>query len=511
MKNLIIKIAIFVNIALYLTCIALWVILPQNLMLNLPTSLFTIALTFVLYMPNRKQIETYFFSRYSKRFFAELTGIFLIGCILLVLNYVGAKNIKFWDLSSEGISTLSDQSLAIIKDFKDQTNVTLYAKREQWDTILRVLKLYQIHNPKINLNAVEIETQPHLVKANGITTFPTIVFERNGKKEQITTIDELNITNAFLKLADSQKVTLYYTQNHGELDFENNQNDGISILKQMIHSTNYELKPINLAKESRVPTDASAILSLGPVEGYLEHELEILKKYFDQGGKFVLAVSPDFKGDRLKSLKNLLSNYGIQLNNDLVIDRLSTVHGADATIPIVEKYSSSHRIMKEFKGVTIFPMSLSITSTENSKYSATSLLSTSAFPASWAESNLSSAKEGKVSFDQLDKKGPIDLAVAVEEKGAPSDLQLKMVIFGSASFMVNGYATQGPNLNLFLNSLSWVVGKEGLISLNRPVINQERILMSEPHLRMVFYFTVLFSPLVFFGLATYFYRRRMKL
>jgi hypothetical protein len=135
---------------------------------------------------------------------------------------------------------------------------------------------------------------------------------------------------------------------------------------------------------------------------------------------------------------------------------------------------------------------------------------TSPFPASWAEKNLKQVQEGKVTFDGQDTKGPIVLAGIVFEK-AKNDLETKIGILGSTSLIVNGYANQSPNFNLFLNILSWIVDNEGLISLNRPVLNQERIMMSSPQIGTIFYFSVIFLPLGLFSVAFYLYRRRLKL
>ena len=58
--------------------------------------------------------------------------------------------------------------------------------------------------------------------------------------------------------------------------------------------------------------------------------------------------------------------------------------------------------------------------------------------------------------------------------------------------------------------LAWVVDDEGIISLNRPELENEMILLSASQVTLIFYFSIVFMPFLFFGIAVYFYRRRLK-
>jgi ABC-type uncharacterized transport system involved in gliding motility auxiliary subunit len=503
------KILIFLNIVLYFVSVLLWISAPDNLILNLSTSSFTLIYTIIIFIILGESIKRFLLSRFSKRFFSEFVGIILIGGILAILNYLGYKNSFQWDVSSDKINSLSEQSKLIINQIKPGASAILYAKRENWDQILPILRLYHKENKNLILNAIDIELQPHKAKELGVQQFPVILIKQENTSIIVEAMDELAITNGFLKLLQNKTIRVYYTIGHGELNPEDTSNEGASVLMTMIKNSNMEFIPISLMKIDKIPEDASAILSLGPQDGFLQNELSLLNDYLIKGGRFLLTVSPDFKGDRLIGLRDLLARFGIRFNNDIVLDRLSSVHNVDASIPIIEKYNSQHPIMKNFKATTIFPMTSSIEPLENENFLFEALVQTSPFPASWAEKNLKQVQDGKVTFDPSDKKGPIVLAGVAFEK-AKNDLETKIGIIGSTSLIVNGYANQSPNFNLFLNILSWLVGNEGLISLNRPVLNNERIMMSSPQIGTIFYFSVIFLPMGLFSLAFYLYRRRLK-
>jgi hypothetical protein len=64
---------------------------------------------------------------------------------------------------------------------------------------------------------------------------------------------------------------------------------------------------------------------------------------------------------------------------------------------------------------------------------------------------------------------------------------------------------------LLLNSVSWLVGDEGIISFNRPGIEESPVILSAQHLQMIFVISILVVPIVFFGAAIFIYRRRRLL
>lgn len=506
------KLLFGLNIALYLTTIMLWIVVPDNFILNISTSVFTLLFTVGLFFKKREIINSYLLARTSKRFYQEFTTIFLVFCLLVFASYLIYKNPYQIDISSQKINSLSEQSKLIVKEVKHPVRLKVFAKREQWEAILAILNLYAGANHQLKLQAIDIEAHPQLVKSYDLKEFPTLIVEDEKNKIPVKVLDELNITNALLKINEAKEFHLVYSIGHGELNLGEYGDNGGSFIREMMKNSHYHIDELHLAKLAKLPETTDLVMIIGPQDGFLDQELSILEQYLESGGKLLVAVNPDFKGDRQKKLRDLLSKWGIKINNDLVVDQLSTVHGADATIPIIEKYASEHRLMKDFKGTTIFPMTSSLELVSNEKeMSGEVLVQSSAFPASWGENNLEAVRSGKATFDNKDSKGPRGLAVLAAETGLTNELKTKILAFASSSFILNGYASQGPNFNLFLNGIGWLIGNEGLISLNRPMLTEERIMMSSYQLSTIFYFSVIFLPLVCLLLSVYFYRRKLKM
>ena len=104
-----------------------------------------------------------------------------------------------------------------------------------------------------------------------------------------------------------------------------------------------------------------------------------------------------------------------------------------------------------------------------------------------------------------DHKGPLGYLAAYEKENK------KMVVFGNSTFVQNSYQKFPKNFMLFLNAINWVSGEERLIAFNNPVIEDRPIFMSKNQIGVIFYFTVIFCPLMLAIAAFVLYKRRQKL
>jgi ABC-type uncharacterized transport system involved in gliding motility auxiliary subunit len=320
---------------------------------------------------------------------------------------------------------------------------------------------------------------------------------------------ELSITNAILKVIKKDKIVLYMISGHQELSCNVKTQEGISEICQKMRDQNYEIRELDLTQTQKIPVDANGVLIFGPISGFLDSEAKQLENYLMNGGSIFLALAPAFKSEIYDNLTQLARPYGLKMGKDIVIDRLSTVQGSEATIPVINKYETNHPITVNFNQRTVFPLSSSVSTIEGND-AATILASTSAFPGSWAETDLKAAVKGQAIYkDSEDLKGPVGLIGIGEKVGQGSSLDSRFILLGSSSFLLNAYSTQTGNPSLFLNSLNWLVKDEGLISLNRPGVEEYPVFLSAQHIQLIFVIAILIVPIVFFSSAIFVYRRRI--
>lgn len=511
MKSWLVPLWVIIDVLVALASVSLWIAAPEFIVLNVSLTAFAIALAGILLIVRIEDVKVFVKSPYFKKSLHHGINTVLVLSILGILNYLGNKNFREFDLTKEKRNSLTEQTVKVVEMVKTPLKMTLFSKREEWGMILNVLKMYQGKNPKITIDAVDTDLRPDLVKAKGITSNGTVVISYEGKESSFLISDELSVTNALLKTLREEKTVLYFVTGHQELDCTDVSPEGISVLCEKLRAQNYEVKTLNLASVKEVPADATAVLVLGPIAGFFPDEAKRLENYLAKGGSMFLALAPAFKAELYNNLANLAKPYGLALGNDVVVDRVSTVQGGEATIPIISKYDEGHAVTAGFNFRTVFPLSSSVSTIEGND-SATLLAMTSPFPGSWAESDLKGVTEGTAKYEEKkDKQGPIGLLGVGEKVGKEGASDSRFVLLGSSSFLVNAYQAQSGNTTLFLNTTSWLLNDEGIISFNRPGTEEYPVILSAQHIQMIFVISILLVPIIFFGAGIFVYRRRRLL
>jgi ABC-type uncharacterized transport system involved in gliding motility auxiliary subunit len=202
-------------------------------------------------------------------------------------------------------------------------------------------------------------------------------------------------------------------------------------------------------------------------------------------------------------LVSLLKDYGIEIEDDIIIDPSSKLVGGGDVAPIVAQYPN-HEITDNFRLATIFPFSRSINVINKDNVINNLIANTSQF--SWAERDLSLFDQGVAQQDNGDKSGPLGVA-AVGEIGEKN----RIAVFGSADFVSNRFFDFSGNSDLFLNTINWIVGDEKLISIRPKVAQKGELTITRNQLSVIFIVTVVLLPsiVLFSGIGVWLKRRNM--
>jgi ABC-type uncharacterized transport system involved in gliding motility auxiliary subunit len=496
-----------VNIILYFVLIALWISIPEVLALNIALTVFNLVLTLVLVYLNREGLSIYYQSQQFKKLTEALVFISLVFCLLGIANYWAYKHPIQKDLSAYKMNSLSDQTKNVLKNMKGELKFKIFARKQDSLVWITLFEFYRAEKNNLSIEKVDIDVRPDLVADYHITDTATLVIEYNGKRQYVTERDELNITNGLIKISRSSDPVAYFVQGHGEADINSIETEGLKYIFEAIRNSAVDVRPLNLLSTQEIPFDAKTLILWGPKTALQPSELKVIQRFLDRKGNLLVAVDPDLNLDPQPELRKLLERYRLIIRNDLVIDRKSFVNGSNGSIPLVDTYNTEHPITRKFKGQVFFPLASSLEEVpeqiSSEKGRVSMLASTSTFPESWGETSIKEfGKQEVVYTPGKDKPGPLNLFATFE-----SDHN-KIVAFGNSSFVINAYLKFGTNYALFLNSLSWLVDEDRLISFNLPIVQSEPIFISSPQMGIVFYFSVLFSPLILFGVSIYMYRRK---
>jgi ABC-type uncharacterized transport system involved in gliding motility auxiliary subunit len=460
-------------------------------------------LTMIYSLWHRQFIIRNLKTRLFKNILTNIITIFLVVCIYAISNFLISKNDVKFDFTREKIHSLSDQSLKTIKNLKtEKLKLTLFSKRKDWPRFLNLLDMYAAVNSNIEIQAIDVDKDPALVKLNKVTENGTLIIKYKNQTFRSVVKDELSVTKLFMTILKPAELVLYVLKGHNEMSVDETGPGGLSFLKDKIINSNYTVKTLEIGQS--LPKDVAALLIMNPKISFLESEIELIKKYLAGGGKLLLTMAPEFSQIRLTHLGSLLNSIGIEFKNAIVLDRLSPSLGGQASVPIVNKYPENHQITKGFLGRTLFPVSGFYNVNKNSSYTWDSFAKSTPFPATWGETNFKEVQSGKAKFDNADFKGPLNIALAGKNEKS------RVVLYSSATFISNQFQGQTNNYNLFLNSLAWLVDEKTLLSLNRPKLEGNLVYVSDIHFTFIFYFAILLFPFIFFVIAIITYKKKMS-
>lgn len=494
------------SILLLLAAVSMFIVASELAMFNFTILVIGVFLFAIFSYINRNRMRNVLHSRLLKALVREATTIALVLGIVGLLNYLVFKNNHKFDLTRDKIHSLSSQTRNVLKHFSEgDFEFTLFAKREDWERYLKLLNMYSSEQSNLNISAVDVDSEPALLAMNDIKENGTLLIKYHGKKYRTILKDELSLTNMLLKIKRPDDINLFVSVGHNEASLSDQSPGGMSYLSEVLTNSNFKLREHNLSKA--LPKNADALLLLKPELSFSTLDIANLKNHIEEGGSLIVTMAPRFDEISLKKLESFFQELGVTFVNSIVLDRLSSTQGGQASVPMINKYPEDNPIVNQFTGRTLFPVSSFFKIDSNSTYDWKPLIETAHFPATWGETNFSEVKSGKASYNEgVDFKGPLTLAVSGE-----NEVGGKVILFSTTAFLSNQFQGQANNFNLFLNTLSWAVEEESIISLDRPELRGNLVYISDIHFNFVFYFTVLFFPFIFFGIGIYLYKRKLSL
>ena len=433
--------------------------------------------------------------------------------ILALLNYLAVRYDKRFDLTEQGVYSLSAQSISVVKALQNDLTVQAFVEGGIAPDLADLFAVYARYSPHFKFELIDPDKNPELAERYQIRQYNTVRFQYGNESTTITQPTEENITNAIIRVTRTTQKTICVIEGHGEPDIDDAQSPkGLASLKQALTNENYQVKKVLLASEENVPSDCTAVLVAGPQKPFFETELLRLETYLNGGGRALFLLPPRAGLE----FQPLLAKFGVNLGNDVVVDQVVRLFQGPALglAPLINTYGN-HEITREFKQRTVFPMARSVRAgpAGTPGLQATELVKTS--PSSWAETDLDGIfVRGEAQLDPAaDTKGPVSLAVAVEidlkQTGAGKAGTARLAVYGSIEFAENR-EIEGTyyNRDLLMNTIGWLVGESDLVSIRPRGIRASRVQFTPEQSTLTFYLSVLLIPqlLLLVGIAVWWRR-----
>lgn len=446
----------------------LWVVL----------GLFALFIAAAIYVDRRMYME-FFTLKTTKQGMNMGVMILLFLSIIIMVNWLGSQKIKTWDFSSQQKNSLSEQSQQVLRSLDSELKVLFFYKQGQEEgeqnkvAFRELIKKYQDQSSKVSLDFVEVNERPDLTKEFGVDKGSGVVFvSYKGRKNRIDKIDEQELTNALIKVAQEKQKTVYFTKGHGEYSLdESKEARGAFQLKTLLENNNYLLKTWTMNLETAVPTDADMVLVIGPKQNFLDFEVKLLEEYLSGGGHLVLAL----KSEATSGLDKIIQQIGYKAANNYVLNviNIGVAQTADPRTPTFGNiFSTENPITKVFTGGEVSllfrPMSFIKSGTTSPSITVDEIIKT----------NQDSMAFQDLTFKNQLGRGPHTLALSATgswpgSKEAGKNFQL--VVFGDADFLNNQLIYQNLNRDLILNTVAYMGGQNQLISITPKDVSKTEI------------------------------------
>ena len=442
-----------------------------------------------------------------------------LAAVLAVVAYVAQRSPVHWDWTESGIHGLSKASLQVLEQIPKDQSVEIYAFYQSPDTVREALSAYDYASDRLSYRILDANRSPLLAQQLEVTedkvmvvcAGPCVTKETDGTQRvakataKTTELSEQKITEAIRSVV-SKRHKVYFVIGHDESDPDSQDDAGLSQVASALGGENIEYATLLLAQTEKVPDDADAVALVAPSQKIYDREIQALDAYLKKGGS-VLVLADALRGS---NVADLLRAWSIELGNDLVVDQQLQLFGPPVMTlePVVSDYGD-HPITKDMRRrLTFFRMARSVQPASGAEGDVTVLATTG--PESYAVSDKGVTAGGEVKLDpSKDRKGPIPLAVArtfkrddapppeATPEGHPALPKLRegrLVVAGDADFAQNRYVSEAANADLFLNMVTWLVGDESFITVDRKLPRASRVAMSEANLKLFSYLGLFLVP-----------------
>jgi len=449
---------------------------------------------------------------------AILTVVFILG-ILIVLNILLSRFSYRVDTTASKMYSLSEQTRKVLKNLDKDVSVYGFFKSGEEGRAQEFMTEYAHYSQRFKSEFIDPDKKPGMAKKYNVKSYGTLIFECEDKQEKINEVTEEALTNALIKVTREGVKKIYFSTGHGEKDYENSEQEGLSKAKDAIAELNYQYDKIFLVQEpDSIPADCALLVIAGPQTDLLQPERAKIDDYLKRGGKLLLMLEPESP----QSYSDLLKDWGIVAGNDLIVELspIGQLFGAGPIMPIVNSYTN-HVISEGFNGMmTLYAQARSVAKSEDTPVGVTVTEIAKTSSSSWGETSPLGA-DGRVGFDpDADNKGPLSVfTVAEKDAENPSksddkyglgsgDIKARLAVFGDSDFATNAYFNFQANGNLFLNTLNWLAMEEDLISIRPRDPEDRRLSLTAKQSKMMLWLGVILMPVLIFSFGIYVYRRR---
>ena len=427
------------------------------------------------------KLRRMFGSRFKAGSYSAFAAVIVIAIAIIVNMAVGAlpSTVTQFDMTTNSIYSLSDQTKAIVRSVDKDVNLYLLATQGNEDaTVSRLLDRYAELNEHLKISSVDPTAQPTFLDSYDLSMYQlyanSVLVDCEGRYRLVNYTDifvtdydmdyntynyttttnfngENELTNAIHYVTNENLPKIYTLTGHGEAELDDS-------IVAMIEQDNMETEALSLLSYEEVPDDASVIIINAPTADLSEDEADLLAQWLASGGH-ILLLTENFATEDMPSLLKVTQSMGLSTQNGLIVEGDNRMHLNGYPYYLLPDLQSHEITDSLIDGRYYVLMSLAqpIVETGSGEATVSFLMTTS----SSAYVKADGLEAEYVQKEDGDETGTFHPAAAAENGNG------KLCWFTSAEILNSRLdrMVSGANSNLFMNALNWMCDQTESISI----------------------------------------------
>lgn len=451
--------------------------------------------------------------------------IVIVVAIAVVINLlVGMGDIK-WDLTSDSLYSLSEESKTIIKDIKK--DVTIYGLFDDatipggnaYKDFINLLDEYKAFG--IDVKYIDPNKDPGTLtsldpnKTKGIVMGDFVV--KSGDKVKRLNAQELYgesteygrlykaeplITGAIRFVTSEVTPIAYFVEGHGEYSIT----DDMTQVRTELENNNFEVKSLSLMLQDKIPDDCKLLVFASPKNDLSESEKIKLNAYLKNNGRVIFLFDAVESNAKFVNFEEVLDSFNIGINYDKVKETNDNRHLPGDEYSLFASIDANNiNNALGVSGADVFlPDSRSLSILKNTKewLVTTSLIKTS-----------DKAVSDSILEQGITEQGPFDLAIASEITGSS-----KVLVFGNGIFMTDAalrsqYSTYFSNGKTYFTSIvnNWIQDKSDQTTISPKLISQKVLSVTAGQAKTISVILIAILPILIMACGFIVWSRRRHL
>lgn len=426
----------------------------------------------------------------------------------MVVGYVVVRNMSLrLDLTGRDQFSLNEQSREMIRTLgadPSTPNIVIIAFYTSNQSGLRdsnsVLfdDYVETSGGRISYEFVDPDRNPlfaeqyEIERAGQIVVVPiTAEGERDlDRKVTLNSANQTALTNAMIEVAAQGDFRAYFVTVEGTDTIEDTGDTGLSSYSETLTTFNWTTEQVTLLEldnpEGPIQlndpeADGEVLIIVGGLSPLPDAQVAQITSFMDNGGDVIIFAGFSQQDEPLVIASNfsdyLWENFGVRVNNDLVLDPLAA--SQSPLNLIVTDFTRSHPIVAtvaatggQLLAFSPFSHSIEVAETLPAGVVVTPIMMTA--DTAYAKTDVTTLTQDSLRQEDDDPTGPFNLAVAAENTNTGA----RLVIFGSGTLPINGYSDLSgagvQNTLMAWSSAVWATGfDEFFIGVTGDFLDQE--------------------------------------